>query len=208
MMMMMMMMMMGIRMMPVVICLPQRLIHALVLQPPFPCASPLRRRGRRIYMYICEEIHTFRHANIQKNMCIYMHMCIYIYIYICFYIHMQNIYIHTYIYIYIYMYARSRENDIPGLAFARAAAHRCRTANGTSSPLPGRTAATSWDSFRVWLSCPVRFRSTQPVSVNSLSVLRGIDLTPGHICLFCSTGLKRMDGRSLFLRAWFRCLRG
>ena len=47
MMMMMMMMMMGIRMMPVVICLPQRLIHALVLQPPFPCASPLRRRGRR-----------------------------------------------------------------------------------------------------------------------------------------------------------------
>ena len=51
-MMMMMMMMMGIRMMPVVICLPQRLIHALVLQPPFPCASPLRRRGRRIYIYI------------------------------------------------------------------------------------------------------------------------------------------------------------
>ena len=39
----MMMMMMGIRMIPVVIYLPQRLIHALVLQPPFPCAL-----GRRI----------------------------------------------------------------------------------------------------------------------------------------------------------------
>ena len=43
--MMMMMMMMGIRMMPVVICLPQRLIHALVLQPPFPRASPFEEKG-------------------------------------------------------------------------------------------------------------------------------------------------------------------
>ena len=77
-MMMMMMMMMGIRMMPVVICLPQRLIHALVLQPPFPCASPLRRRGRRIYT--C------------KFVCVYIHINIYI-----FSIHMYiNIYVHIY----------------------------------------------------------------------------------------------------------------
>ena len=52
----MMMMMMRIRMMPVVICLclPQRLIHALVLQPPFPCASPFEEKGSAdIYIYIC-----------------------------------------------------------------------------------------------------------------------------------------------------------
>ena len=42
---MMMMMMMGIRMMPVVICLPQKIIHALVLQSPFPCASPFEEKG-------------------------------------------------------------------------------------------------------------------------------------------------------------------